>query len=223
MKTWIKKYKHGWVLSYMLIYFAWFFWLENRKHIPINLIHTALDDRIPFQEWFVIPYFMWFGYIAVVVMYFFFTSTEDYYKTCAFLFIGMTVCLMIYTLWPNGQDLRPRVFERDNVLVDWVKYIYSVDTSTNVCPSIHVFNSIGVHIAITQSERLKKKRGLRIASFALMLSICASTVFLKQHSVLDGLCAVVLVCVMYYIVYQVDYTKLRFNKKEQRRKRKVVY
>lgn len=172
-------------------------------------IHIWLDDYIPFNELFVIPYYLWFAYMVVVVGYFFFTSKSDFYKCTAFLFTGMTICLLIYTIWPNGQNLRPVSFARDNVLVDIVKNLYRTDTPTNVCPSIHVFNSIAAHIAVCRCKRLKEHKWLKAASFLLMLSICLSTVFLKQHSVFDGLCAMLLAAVMYLIVYVPDYSKLK--------------
>ena len=79
--------------------------------------------------------------------------------------------------------------------------IYSADTSTNVCPSIHVFNSIGIHIAIRNSQALRPKKWLQIGSFLLMVSICLSTVFLKQHSVVDGAGSAIMAYALYYTIY----------------------
>ena len=43
----LKKYKHGWVFSYFLVYMPWFLYLE--KHVTKNyhVIHSAIDDEIP--------------------------------------------------------------------------------------------------------------------------------------------------------------------------------
>lgn len=214
MKPFYRKYKHGLILLYFFIYLAWFFYLERCTNVNFITIHIPLDDYIPFNELFIIPYLLWFGYIAVTILYFFFTSKEDYYKCTAFLFIGMTICLIIYTFWPNAQDLRPEVFARDNFLVDMVKALYLTDTPTNVCPSIHVYNSIGVHIAIMKSPRLKEKKLLQISSLVLAILICLATVFLKQHSIFDGICAILLSTIMYFLIYKIDYSSL-FTKKEQ--------
>lgn len=208
MKNWFKKYKHALLFLYFLIYLPWFFYLEKTIVTNYTPVHMKLDDLIPFNELFVIPYLLWFGYIAVTMGYFFFTSKGDFYRCCAFLYIGMTICLIIYTVWPNGQDLRPTEFARDNILVDFVKNLYITDTSTNVCPSIHVFNSIGAHIAISHSEKLKKHKVIVWGSLILAILISLSTVFLKQHSVFDGICAIGLSIVLYFLVYKVDYSKL---------------
>ena len=121
--------------------------------------------------------------------------TEKGFTACAFLIIGMTFFLILCTVFPNGQNLRPATFVRDNIFVDLVRYIYSTDTPTNVLPSIHVFNSIGGCIAIGHSKALKKHRKIQFGSYLLALLIILSTMFLKQHSVTDVIAAFVLSCV----------------------------
>ena len=216
MKQWLKEYKHMWICSYVFIYLIWFFLLEQRDNVVMKSIHIWLDDYIPFNEWFLIPYLLWFLYMAVTILYFLFTSKKDYYRECAFLFIGMSICLIIYMIWPNCQNLRVTEFPRENILTKGVQFIYALDTATNVCPSIHVYNSIGVHIAVSHSETLGKDKWIRLGSFLLMISICLSTVFLKQHSAFDGICALPLAFIMYVLVYKVDYSKFVQRIKEKR-------
>ena len=113
MKQFVKKYGHAWLLSYAFIYLAWFFHLEETTKPPYNIIHIALDDSIPFVEAFIIPYLLWFPYVAVTVAYFFFTSKNDYYRLCAFLFTGMTISLLVCTLFRSeerrvGKECRSR-------------------------------------------------------------------------------------------------------------------
>ena len=222
MKALVGKYKHAWILSYFIIYMVWFVFLENRTSVSYYPIHIGLDDMIPFCVYFIIPYILWFAYIAVTIIYFFFVNKQDYYKCCAFLFIGMTICLIIYTFFPNQQNLRPILFERQNIFVDIVQIIYNADTSTNVCPSIHVLNSLGVFISIIESESLRKNKVICAGSGVLTVLICLSTVFLKQHSVIDGLCALGLAIVLYAFIYKVNYTKLlvRIEEEEQKTRTK---
>jgi len=218
LKQLVLKYKHGWVLSYFFIYIIWFFALEKSVTTDYASVHIWLDDYIPFNEWFVIPYFLWFGFIFATVAYFFLTSKEDFYKITAFLFIGMTICLIIYTIWPNGQDLRPDLskINRDNIFIRIVKILYGTDTSTNVCPSIHVFNSIGANIAIHRSEALKKYKWLRPVSTLLTILISLSTMFLKQHSAFDAIAAIALSIVMYFLVYGWSESKQSEKVKEKK-------
>lgn len=209
LKRIISNYRHGIILVYFFFYMIWFTYLERTVTTNFTPVHSKLDKYIPFMEIFIIPYLLWFVYIFITVAYFFLTSKQDFYKCCAFLFIGMTICLIIYTLWPNGHYLRVNIdtLGRDNVFLSIVQKLYKIDTSTNVFPSIHVYNSIGAMIAIRKSERLRNINWLQISSFILTVLICMSTVFLKQHSILDGFGAIVLSIIMYAIVYRPDWNR----------------
>lgn len=207
VKKLVKKYSHAWVLLYILIYMPWFIHLENRRSIHYYVIHSPIDNHIPFIEYFVVPYLLWFVFIAVTMGYFFFTDKWGFYKLAAFLFTGMTVFLIICTVFPNALNLRPTTFVRDNIFVDLVKLVYRADTPTNVLPSIHVFNSIGSCIAISHSDALKKHRKIQYSAYTLALLIILSTVFLKQHSVTDVIAAVAMACIIYPFVYVTEERK----------------
>ena len=138
-----------------------------------------------------------------------FTSREEFYRASAYMFIGMSICLFICTIWPNGQDLRIEEFNKDNVLTSLMGYIYSADTNTNIFPSIHVFNSVGAVIIIYKSHILKNIRWVKIGSIILSTLIILSTMFLKQHSVMDVLGGLALSAIMYIPVYAVDWAKIR--------------
>lgn len=205
MKIFYQKYKHAVpLIIYGIIYLAWFAHLEKTVTKDFQVIHTFVDDYIPFCEVFVIPYFLWFAYVAVTVLYFFFKDRQDYYKTCAFLFTGMTVFLIISTLFPNGHDLRLSTMPRDNIFTHMVSALWQTDTPTNLWPSIHVYNSLGAHFAITKSVHLENRKGIRIGSLILCVSIILSTMFIKQHSVFDVITGIIMALVMYLLVYHVD-------------------
>lgn len=200
-KSIIYKYRHAWVLLYGFIYMPWFCYLEHRQAAHYFIIHSPLDDYIPFVEYFIVPYLLWFLFIFITAAYFFFTDRNGFYHLSAFLCTGMTIFLIICTIFPNGLHLRPTVFARDNVFVDIVKFVYQTDTPTNVLPSIHVFNSIGAMIAISHSPALKKYRWIQYFSYLLGILIILSTVFLKQHSITDVIAAFAMACMVYPFVY----------------------
>lgn len=205
LKKLLYKYKHGFlVLAYFAIYLPWFAWLEGEVIWNYKIISMDIDKYIPFCEVFIIPYLLWFFYVATVIIYFILANKKDYYKLCVFLFTGMTLFLIISTLWPNGHHLRPLVMPRDNIFTDLVQGLYHTDTATNLWPSIHVYNSLGAHLAIANSKTLEKRKGVRIASLILSSSIVLSTVFLKQHSMFDVITAFILAGIMYVIVYRFD-------------------
>lgn len=201
MKLFLKKYSHAWVFLYAFIYIPWFSYLEKEVTTRYYLIHSPLDQYIPFIEYFVVPYLLWFVFLAVITFYIFFTDKKGFYKLAAFLVIGMTVFLIVCSIYPNGLNLRPSTFARDNIFVELVKLIYTVDTPTNVLPSIHVFNSLGAGIAVAHSKSFKNKKAVRYSVYAMAGLIILSTVFLKQHSVLDVFAAFILAGIIYPFVY----------------------
>ncbi|CUX23474.1 phosphatase PAP2 family protein [Clostridium sp. C105KSO13] len=204
----IKKYKHAWVFGYILIYMPWFMYLE--KHVTSNyhVIHIAIDDKIPFVEYFIVPYLLWFIFIAAIFLYFFFTDVEGFYKLAKLMFTGMTIFLIISTLIPNGVNLRPSYFPRNNIFTNLVKALYLADTPTNVLPSLHVFNSISACIAIRDSEALQKHKFISWSAYALTVLIILATMFLKQHSVIDVMAGGLMAYTLYQFVYEANKKKV---------------
>ena len=202
MKKFYDQYKHAIpLIIYGIIYLTWFTYLEKHVTRPANLIHMSLDDVIPFCEFFVVPYFLWFFYVSAVVVYFFFKDKQDYFRSCVFLFTGMTIFLIVSYVYPNVLHLRPLEFPRENVFTDAVRWLYRTDTPTNVLPSIHVFNSLAIHMSLTNCEALRDKKAIRYGSLVLTLLIIMSTMFLKQHSVIDVCCGATLALFGYLFFY----------------------
>lgn len=202
-----ENYRHLLLLLYFPVYLLWFNYLEKAVTTHFHVIHTAADDYIPFCEYFVIPYLLWFFYVAWGIIYMAKNNKADYYRLCAFLFTGMTVFLIISTVYPNGHYLRPQYFEHHNVFTSLCEALYSTDTPTNLFPSIHVYNSIGIHLAVMQNRELRKNKTVQMLSFLLMASIILATMFLKQHSVFDVTTALILSFVMYRIVYRRSWSR----------------
>lgn len=201
-KAFLKDYPHAWTILYFAVYITWFIWLENRESLPYHVIHFPLDDLIPFCEYFVIPYFLWFAYIAAVFIWLFFKDRENFYKYIVFLYTGMTLFLVVSIFYPNGHLLRPAEFERDNIFIRMVCFLYWADTSTNILPSIHVFNSIAAHLAVVHLEDFRYKKWTVRCSQLLCISIILSTMFLKQHSCVDVILGIALAAAMNQFVYE---------------------
>lgn len=208
---------HLFLLLYALIYIPWFCWLEEKVNINSNfhVIHMALDDYIPFCEFFVIPYYLWFIYMAAGIIFIAFTDGKLCWRLGIFLITGMTVFLFISTVYPNGQLLRPDTFARDNIFVHIVQRLYASDTPTNLFPSIHVYNSLAIYFGLTHSQKLQNKKWIKNAALILTVCIILSTMFLKQHSVFDVLTAFALAAFMYSVCY--GSIAMAFERRRQKR------
>ena len=153
---------HLWFQLYWVVYLIWFFWLDLTVKNPKYIIHAPLDDLIPFCEWFVFPYCSWFFLLAGVTALLWWYDTASYDKLCLMMFSGMTFCLVIYMLLPNGLDIRPtaEAVGRSNIAMSIMQLLWSADASVNVCPSIHCQSSACMALAFSQSRLAKHRPAL---------------------------------------------------------------
>lgn len=195
------EFEHLKYLAYWPV-FGFFFLLVERLWIRESYypIHCAWDDAIPFCEYFLIPYLFWFVFLVGIHIYTLLFDTESFKKMMKFIIVSYSAAMLIYILFPNCQELRPLAFERDNIFTRFLAGFYQFDTNTNVCPSIHVIGSVAVMLAAWNSKHFSKP-GWRIIFCATAFLISISTVFLKQHSLLDVLAAIPICVAATVIVY----------------------
>lgn len=204
-------YRHIFYLIFWPLYGLSFFSLETIENANFTNLYVPFDDIIPFCEYFLIPYFFWYIFIVWMVIYSFFFDIEIFKKYHQFLIIVYGVTCLIYLLWPNMQSLRPTEFTRDNIFIHYIKKMYDFDTNTNVCPSLHVVMSFAVFFSSWYSKRYRTVTW-RIVFSILTVLISISTVFLKQHSVIDVYAGVALSLIAYFIVFFKDRKKLLGNR-----------
>lgn len=206
IKTLWKKYWHIVFILYAPIYLSWFFALERANYPDYHLIHCFIDDLIPHVKYFIVPYLLWFPFIAACFIFLFFYSQKEFIRYAVASIAGMTICLIFYSIWPSAINMRPQNFSGTDVFSKLLMMIYSTDDSENVFPSIHCLNSYLSCIAVFKcgyfADKPVARRIARISVVVLTGLIVMSTVFLKQHSILDSLAAAVLVGVLYVIVYR---------------------
>ena len=196
----LKKYKHALLALYIFIYLPLFFLLE-KTIVEFTSLNTPVDNAIPFIDIFILPYFAWFFYVVAFCAYFILVSQREFVKLMTALIIGMSSYLIICYIFPNGlTDFRPESLS-DSIFSTMASGLYAVDTSTNVFPSIHVYNSIIVHIAVHLTDKIKHK-WIKNSSLILCILICLSTIFLKQHALIDVFGGIVMAVIVYKIVYK---------------------
>ena len=199
MRSWFSRHPIWFMAFYLVFYLSVFHWLEVNITVPEVWVHCRLDDLIPFCKYAVIPYFAWFVWIPFTLFYLLWKAPRaDFWRLCLPLFAGMTIALAVYVVIPNGLDLRPyRVYGSD-FFARTVRQLYATDTATNVCPSIHVFNSVTLMMAYYRSCIFDEpgRRWMRPAAAVLCVSIIASTVLLKQHSCIDVVLGILLALVL---------------------------
>lgn len=191
----------GWV-----VYFVLYLLTENL--IPAehcHPVHCRLDDLIPFCEVFVIPYVFWYLLIVVSLGWFLLYNVDGFKRLQTYIIFTQLTAMAVYILYPTRQDLRPMEFVNENVLTQLVGILYTVDTNTGVCPSLHVAYSLGI-----ASVWLKEKEasvGWKSFVVIAVILICLSTMFIKQHSAVDVFAALPVCLAAELFVYRDRYLK----------------
>lgn len=197
----VSDYRHFWMLSFWILYLVLFFVVEKLITTDYWVSYLPLDDKIPFCEYFIVPYCMWHPLLFLMTVYLAFYDVETFRKYMWFVLAGLVSAIVVCWIFPNGQDLRPAEFPRHNVFTWMVSRIYAADTNTNVCPSMHVIGCVGLVAACCESPGLRR-RHLHWVMIPLGVLICISTVFVKQHSILDMFVAIPYSAVAWLISFQ---------------------
>ena len=213
------RYNHIFLLLYWAFYGPTFLFLEQflPRLITVHYhpVVCALDDYIPFCEWFTIPYYFWFAFLIGFGAFWFLWEPRAFRDFMWAIVLTYSSTVVIYLVYPTMQELRPVEFTRDNLLIRIVQGLYDFDTNTNVCPSIHVLGALSVLFAGLHSKTLRGI-GWKLFFWISTVLISLSTVFLKQHSILDVIAAagVGILCYLIQFVCYPVWEKRRLAKKQ---------
>lgn len=195
------EFSHLKLLLYWPLFGVVFFLLEDvLLRDSYTAMYCPLDDYIPFCELFVIPYFAWFLFLIGAHVYTLLYDVGAFRRLMGYIMVTYTISTLIFILFPSCQTFRPQVLPRDNFFTGIVAWLYDFDTSTNVCPSLHVVGSVAAMLAFWDCQRFSKGKwrvGFGLTAFVISIS----TVFLRQHSVLDLIVAVPVCLVGHYWIY----------------------
>ncbi len=206
------QFRHLWLLGTWLIYFALYFLTENL--IPAqrcHVMHCVLDDWIPFNEYFLIFYTGWYILVFGSLAYYLIYDVKRFRELDLYIFVTQMVAMFFYIVLPSRQDLRPETFPRENFFTWVMGLIYTFDTDTGVCPSLHVAYSWAIFNVMVKDEHLAKWFKVFLGLFAVM--VCLSTSFVKQHSFLDIFAAIPVVLLGEILIYGKSYWLPRLRKR----------
>ena len=140
-----------------------------------------LDRMLPLVPFFVLFYVLAYGQWVGSYVLHCRDSVQLCYRITMANILSKAVCLMCYVFLPTTIQ-RPEI--TGSGLFEWgTRLVYTIDNPVNLLPSIHCLES---WIAFRGAMMLQKKNGWYIAGQGIMtLLVFASTVFIKQHFVID--------------------------------------
>lgn len=155
------------------------------KPITDNLYHynftSNLDEGIPFIPLFIIIYIL--AYVQWIVGFIIIAreSKKVCYKYLSAELIAKTFCLIFFFILPTTM-IRPEVTS-SGLTMSLVKFFYEVDAPVNLFPSIHCLESWLVFRGSLACKKVPKL--YKVITFIFSILVCLSTVFVKQHVVID--------------------------------------
>jgi hypothetical protein len=60
MIKWCAKHPYQFSIYYFIFYLSFFEICEKLITVPVWIVHSSIDDMIPFSQYGIIPYFLWF-------------------------------------------------------------------------------------------------------------------------------------------------------------------
>lgn len=199
--------QHGFPLSLMLSINLcnMFYTIINGSNAnrPIHDIVVGFDRVTPFLDFFIVPYIIWYPFIFLGLTYMCMRHRSEYYRAVVGLVIAHLLCYIVYILY---QTTVPRpIIGDDTFFLRLVNFIYSHDEPYNCFPSIHV---ITTYLMLKSYKSINMNKIWHAILRLVGLSIIASTLFVKQHGILDVISAIVLAEIVYYAVSAVRFEDL---------------
>ncbi len=186
VRDWVRNNPHVWWTLALIPIFICYFVPEQLIVDSYHPTQIAFDHMIPLLPGFVYVYLLWFPLLVFGGIWMLFFDGPVLRRYMIFLMCAYFICAAIYLLYPNGQELRPDDLAVHDLSTAILAFIYRVDTNTNVLPSLHVIGSMGAAFALCSSKRIRSLP-IKAAIVVLAVLVSISTVFVKQHGILDVL------------------------------------
>ncbi|MCH5167648.1 MAG: phosphatase PAP2 family protein [Erysipelotrichales bacterium] len=192
------------------------------NHLYHYTLSTMIDDVIPLVPIFIIVYIL--AYVQWIVGYIVIAreSKKVCYKYLSAELIAKFICLILFFLLPTTM-VRPEI-RNQGLLLGLVNFIYMVDAPVNLFPSIHCLES---WLVFRGSLACKKVPNMyKLTTFIFSILVCLSTVFVKQHLIVDICGGIIVVEIGILlsnkfnmgIIYEKINTKLLKNKDDKNEK-----
>jgi len=167
-------------MNKLLLFFL--FLLTKSIYLPLNKRKSKyywkikIDDYIPLIPIFIVPYLGYLLYITLTVIFLWNTAyINNFFIT---YIISYIISGVFWFFIPNGVK-RPKISNK-GIFNKLTQFVYEHDGDTNGFPSAHVLASFicSYFLYITFPEYLT-------IIWVTNYLICISTIFVKQHYVLD--------------------------------------
>lgn len=174
------------------------YWLAQliikRADLALSSPSVPLDDHIPFVPVFLIPYIGCFVHWAAT-FYLVYGTRDGFSRLFPSAMIGYIAAFAVFLVYPTTIS-RP-IEEAHGILAFIYGIICAADAPLNLFPSVHCMVAFLCMACTKRAEGVP--RWYAYMSAIMCVLVCASTVFVKQHFVMDVLGGVALGAAAWYI------------------------
>ena len=179
--------------------------LFNTPRERVYDLTLGIDGLIPFTKEFIVFYYIWYAFLAVTIIGLFLKDRDNYFRYLKGLSLGLIGAYFTYTFFQSTVP-RPEVIG-DDIFSALVRQIYAIDNPYNCFPSIHVFATVYGSLVISRSSF--KNKVFKGAIYITGILIILSTLFVKQHVVLDAVGGSALAYLVYMLYYKSEGERFR--------------
>jgi len=169
------------IILYAVVIFC--FACIEKAELPIAWhINCSLDRYTPFSKYVSLFYCLWHVEIFVILLYLYlYKSKNEFLRSSLMIWLGFIVPILFYLICPNEIDLRPATVKGNDIFAILTRIVWFFDSSRNVFPSGHAI--ISYLMTKIWKRNLSEKSGHLMTLLNMMIIV--STLFLKQHSIID--------------------------------------
>lgn len=173
----------------LIIFQSGMYLLAKLSPFSVHLLKSKIDDNIPFISHFIYFYISW--YLMLVLIPFIFYKKDEKcfrnYMICSN--VSIIIAFIIYFLYPTSIIRSTIPLTGFSGFI--TEIIYTIDTPILNCfPSMHCQLCFIYIFSILSCKNISKKAKFGIILWSLLVVV--STLFVKQHVLLDVISAFVL-------------------------------
>ncbi len=173
----------------------------------------ALDDAIPIVSVFIVPYIWSYAFWAMGPMVVSKCEKQHFADYMAANLIACTAGMLVLAFFPTYMDrVAEGLFDvpEDPTVFDRLRmFWYSLDGSKiayNLLPSFHCINSTLCYLGVARRKEIPL--WFRVYSLITALLIYASTLYVKQHFILDVVTGIPLAAAAFFLCKKLHWGRM---------------
>ncbi|MDU5105599.1 phosphatase PAP2 family protein [Clostridium sp.] len=161
-------------------------------------LSLTLDKEIPYVSAFIFPYIYWYAFVFLGLVFILSKDRKRYLRSLMVIYISMCICYLFYYFYP--VEISRPIISNNTLPNRLVNLIYEADRPFNCFPSIHVLNTY----IIIRFTRIKDNKSWFIYTSIIGILIILSTLFIKQHFILDGVAAIIIAEIVIFATKRIE-------------------